>query len=232
MKSILSVEIKEQYSNGNKLFENAYLENNLLEGLDLSGIQFRNCKFMFSSFAFTNLAGAKFINCQFFFQSFFGANLTKAVFDNCKIEVTRFDNAVFDETTFRKCDLSYLAMIGVNRAGVNFFDSTQFKIVFDLSEITEDDLMKAVGMVSGQIESLGFELKTHLKKVVERYSGELGHVMKSDSAKTDDQKTGYTGSKNAYAAFSNIFDGLLNPYGNPENYKFKSGYEKKDNYRK
>ncbi len=221
MKSLLRIEIKEEYENGKRIFENGYLENVLLEDMALRGIQFKNCKFRFSSFRHTDLSNAKFVNCEFFFQSFFSADLTGTVFEHSKIEIARFDEAVFERTFFRRCNLNYVAMLNVNLGAIDFTDSIKFKVISNLADATEEDVMKAVGLIAANIGDMDIDLKAHLKKVVERYSGELGLDVNPDSvvkSNYKDQKAGYNAKSNPYAVFSGVFDNIIN-YNKSGNYK-------------
>ena len=229
---LLSQDLKNAYEEGKRVFEDTNFEYAQMEDWNLDNITFRDCKFNFTSFRFTSLKNARFVGCDFFFHSFFSADLENAVFDNCKIEGSRMDAARFDRTVFRKCSLSYVLMIDTNRGGVDLTSSTLFGMIFSLSDITEDFVKGALGFFMPAVDNLDFEIRSHVKSVINKYASEIGmNAPNVETANNTYQRPNdtYNRSPAVYGAVSGIFGDIINAYTNMNKAR-KDAYGKKNNY--
>jgi len=95
-------DLQKAYAQGRREFENwDFEEDGSAQGLDLNGIEFRNC-FLFLDFKNANLANAKFISCNLKTADFSGANLENARINNCLVESTLFEGAKLNNFQFEE----------------------------------------------------------------------------------------------------------------------------------
>ena len=226
-KHLFIYDIKKQYENGKRLFEDADIDYAQMTGFDLSEIIFRNCRFNFSSFTHAKLQNAKFIDCKFFFGSFRHADLKDAIFDNVKMEFLQFDNANFDNTIFRKCNISYTGIMNTNIGAAIFENCIKFKVFENVTEITYDDLQGAAKTLMPSINDLDIEIKNHILSVLSRVAKEL-NVDNPISRQFPGEKSEYGTSLAGigYGKISSVLDDAINIYNKKNLYKTRSEYEK------
>lgn len=81
--------------------------NDLLKGVDFSGITFENCNFSHVNLSQANLKGAKFVNCEFESTNFSNSNLENAVFDQCDLTDAVLENSILTNASIKNSVLNY-----------------------------------------------------------------------------------------------------------------------------
>lgn len=107
------------------------------EGVDLSGLAFRECSFDDAVFEGGSLTGASLSLCFFPAATFRGTDLRKVTMENCFLGLSRFEDVAFDGSTivqtgfngasFRSCtfdgsDLFHSRFIGATMTDVGVVD--------------------------------------------------------------------------------------------------------------
>ncbi len=232
VKRLFSSDITEAYNNGQRIFKDADISFCQLGGFVLDNIVFRDCIFHYTSFRYASLKNAKFINCTFFFGSLYGADLENALFDNTQLDFLRIDGAIFDNTVFKKCSISYSTLMNTALGAASFIDCTKFKVWESIDTITEQDIADAMKVLAPSIESLDFEIRNHIKSVLEKVAGEyqLDNPFRSSPAQGQ-YKSSSAGK--GYEKLSDILDTVIASYNAKNPYKTKTPYdrEKKSSYR-
>jgi len=95
-------ELLSAYASGQRKFDSwDFEETRSVQGLDLTGIEFRNC-FLFLDFRDADLTNSTFVSCNIKTADFRGANLKNGMIKNCSVESTRFKGANVENFRFEE----------------------------------------------------------------------------------------------------------------------------------
>ena len=226
---LFSRDVRDEYENGRRVFENIEVSYAEMEGFVLDGIVFKNCKFSFTSFRLSKLKNARFISCEFFFGSFYGADLEDALFENMKMDFIRFDTAVFSRTIFRKCSISYSTMMNANVNAAEFSNCVKFKVFDSAASITESDLRSAAGILMPVLETLDMEIKARVMSILSRAVKDI-HVSNPIADSPAVQSAyGSVFAARGYENLSNVLGDAINIYNKKHPYRKASIYERANN---
>lgn len=104
-----------------------YLRNAQLSGMDLQGIDFRDCNLAEANFEGSNLSG-----CKFDKSDLSKANLRNAIFDRASMRAVKLEEANLENASMRGVDLEEA---NIRKASVAHVDLTDSKLIrADLSE--------------------------------------------------------------------------------------------------
>jgi uncharacterized protein YjbI with pentapeptide repeats len=232
---MLGWEILQEYKKGRRDFSNTQISIGEFAGADLSGIIFRNCKIEDSTFRTGKLAGADFTGSEIIFTGFTDADLTNAKFNKCLIKWSGFERTIFNNTEMRNSNIVWCSFLDTNIACIDFSNSTQYKNMTDLSQITDETLTEALNEFSMYLSTLDFERRLHMRVIASRTMKHYGLTEHLLPKAEDQAKAGHGNPDHLYAKLiSDAIDQSISAYSQKHPYVQKPPYqhkrEKKDSY--
>ncbi|MEK6887395.1 MAG: hypothetical protein AABX14_00445 [Candidatus Aenigmatarchaeota archaeon] len=228
MQHLYSHDVLDQFRSGRKEFSNIHLNFCILEDISLEGLTIKDSTLEFVSFRTSNLKNARFINCDMFFVSFYGCTFDCTIFDKCKMNIVRLDDMHVKDSCIKNSDLSFCPIIGTNLGELKIQNTSEFKVIRNISEVSYEDAEQAFRMIGSRIEFLPIEIRLDVVKVLNRVANEFNQpdAVKQGIEKSDYKKTGsdYNKSVNAYKALDALSE-QINAYGK-EAYKQRKPYDK------
>ncbi|MFA4820144.1 MAG: pentapeptide repeat-containing protein [Candidatus Aenigmatarchaeota archaeon] len=217
------------YKGGQRLFSNCLMQFFDIADATFENIVFRNCKLLLCTFRNCSFKTCTFEQCTVYSGSFYNGRADDLIFDMCNIEMTLFDNYQFFKSAMKRSNLRWFGMI--NSPGIDISSSTQFKIITDLSQVSEAEIEELSRMLMGTVErmDLGARLKVKdlIRESIDRYNLAQPEEKKdkyASQADYSDAPLTYGEAKGAVEAF---FYGMnTDPYKSKKPYETAGGYKK------
>jgi len=144
------------------------------------------------------------------------------------MNIVRLDDMHVKDSCIKNSDLSFCPIIGTNLGELKIQNTSEFKVIRNVSEVSYEDAEQAFRMIGSRIEFLPIEIRLDVVKVLNRVANEFNQpdAVKQGVEKSNYKKTGsdYNKSVNAYKALDALSE-QINAYGK-EAYKQRKPYDK------
>jgi uncharacterized protein YjbI with pentapeptide repeats len=229
MQTVTAWEVIQEYNKGRRDFSNVSITIGEFAGANLSGIILRNSKIDDTTFRGASLVDADFSGSEIIFAGFNNADLTRTKFNKCIIKLSTFDGSTFDDTEMKNSNISWCGFFNANVACIDFSNSIQYKVVTDLSQITETTLIESAHELSEFMNTLDFEKRLHMRVVANRVFKDYGKDVQAIPTSASEMGKPF-GNLNLYSKLlSTMLEESISAYKQKHPYKQESPYaDKKD----
>ncbi len=173
--TILYTDIIKRFQEGEKDFSGKKVVGGNFDGLNLSGIIFRDCILTDVTFLHSDLTDADFSKSYIDVCGFSNSKLVNAKFIDCKIELTGFMNANLDKTDFTNADISWCPFFDSNHSAAEFKNATMHKVFYTVSEVSEEDFREGISRLGTKLPQIrkwrAVALGTLIDKTKEQMEG-------------------------------------------------------------